>query len=483
MAILSRCLAAATILAAPAAPAHAQLIRVRTAPIAVFDQFDVFPSANHAMGGASIALRDTLRDPFMNPAMGARSAGWFWSSPSVVSHSRNAGGGRSLPLGATFRFGGWFGGVSGAMQQIEPGRSPVTPDAFFAPTVDVLPGPFLPQGRQERSDGTNTYGFLSLGRRLGSVAVGASITRARLEAVDGVDLMYLAAQQITQRGRITDLRLGFLAEMRGGATMQAVLLRHSYRLTHDVTWLDPAWDPATQSFIGVERPEANRDRTDTWGAHLAYDLPLILGWRIGATATVNRMEHPQLPAYELSTIPRDPGRSWAWNLGVGLARRNGPASFAVDALIEPVRTHTWSSTTDSRFSFRNLHLKLGAGRDFAVDGRGNGGAVQLGLAVRSVDYRLARRELATNVVRTDRESWVEWAPSWGLAFRFPEIELRYRGTAVNGTGRPAGFFNGPVPLFERATTFGPNVLAAPGALTLDNVAVVTHQFSIAVPLR
>lgn len=483
MAALPRCVAAAVTLVASVAPAHAQLIRVRTAPIAVFDQFDVFPSANHAMGGASIALRDTLRDPFMNPAMGARSAGWFWSSPSVVSHSRNAGGGRSLPLGATISIGDWFGGVAGALQQIEPGRSPVNNDVIFAPTVDVIPGPFFPPGQQERGDGNNSYGFLSLGRRLGRFAVGASVSHAQLGAVDGVDLMYLTARQIAQRGRMTDLRLGVTGDVAGGATVQAVLLRHTYRLTHDVTWLDPAWDPATQSFIGVERPEVNLDRTDTWGAQLAWDMPLTLGWRVGAMATVNRLDHPQLPAYELSTIPRDPGRSWAYNLGVGLSRRNGPMSFAVDAVIEPVRTHTWSSTTDSRFSFRNLHLKLGAGRDFAVDGRGNGGAVQLGLAVRSVDYRLSRRELATGLVRTDRESWVEWSPSWGLAFRFPEIELRYRGAAVNGTGRPSAFFGDPGPVFERATTFGPNVVAAPGALTLDNVAVVTHQFSIAVPLR
>lgn len=483
MAVLPRCVAAAVLSVAAVVPAHAQLIRVRTAPIAVFDQFDVFPSANHAMGGASIALRDTLRDPFMNPAMGARSAGWFWSAPSVVSHSRNAGGGRSLPLGATIRLGDWFGGVGGALQQVEPGGSPVNNDVIALPGVDVIPGPFFPQGQQQRSEGNNSYGFLSLGRRMGNVAVGASVLRARLGAVDGVDLMYLAAQRLAQRGHITDLRLGLLADVAGGATMQAVLLRHTYRLTHDVTWLDPAWDPATQTFIGVERPEANLDRTDTWGAHVAWDMPLALGWRAGATATVNRMNHPQLPAYELSTIPRDPGRSWAYNLGAGVSRRNGPMSFAVDALIEPVRTHTWSSVTDSRFAFRNLHLKLGAGRDFAVDGRGNGGGIQLGLAVRSVDYRLTQRELATGIVRTNHESWVEWSPSWGLAFRFPEIELRYRGAAVNGTGRPSAFFGNPGPVFERATTFGPNVVAAPGALTLDNVAVVTHQFSIAVPLR
>src|SRR2546426_5209194 len=53
-------------------PTPAQLISIKTVPIAQGDQFAIFPSNNFGMGGVSIALADTLLDPFVNPAKGAR---------------------------------------------------------------------------------------------------------------------------------------------------------------------------------------------------------------------------------------------------------------------------------------------------------------------------------------------------------------------------------------------------------------------------
>ena len=52
--------------AAPAA--HAQLITVKSAPIADGGQFAFQPSANLGMGALSIALADSSLDPFTNPA-------------------------------------------------------------------------------------------------------------------------------------------------------------------------------------------------------------------------------------------------------------------------------------------------------------------------------------------------------------------------------------------------------------------------------
>src|SRR5437868_3472163 len=39
--------------------ASAQLIPIKTLPLAQGDQFAIFPSANEAMGGVSIAIRDS----------------------------------------------------------------------------------------------------------------------------------------------------------------------------------------------------------------------------------------------------------------------------------------------------------------------------------------------------------------------------------------------------------------------------------------
>ena len=35
------------------------------------------------------------------------------------------------------------------------------------------------------------------------------------------------------------------------------------------------------------------------------------------------MDHPKIPNYEIMNIPRDPGTSWSYNLGVGIARDDG----------------------------------------------------------------------------------------------------------------------------------------------------------------
>jgi hypothetical protein len=84
--------------------ARAQTAPVKTVPIADGDQFGFFPSANSAMGGVSIALADSLRNPFTNPATGSRlRRGQFFGSPSFYSLSRNTGSGTTLPIGALVR--------------------------------------------------------------------------------------------------------------------------------------------------------------------------------------------------------------------------------------------------------------------------------------------------------------------------------------------------------------------------------------------
>src|SRR5437762_7970022 len=80
-------------------PAPAQLIPIKTIPIAQGDQFQIFPSNNLGLAGVSIALPDSLVDPFSNPATTARlRASRVFTSPTIYSVSSNAGGGRSLPF-------------------------------------------------------------------------------------------------------------------------------------------------------------------------------------------------------------------------------------------------------------------------------------------------------------------------------------------------------------------------------------------------
>jgi hypothetical protein len=109
-----------TLSLASVAKVSAQIIPIRSVPLAQGDQFLIFPTANLGMGSVSIALADSLLDPFRNPAMGARvAASRLFAAPTVYGISRETGGGRTLPLAVLGRVGPWFGGLSGAFQQVE----------------------------------------------------------------------------------------------------------------------------------------------------------------------------------------------------------------------------------------------------------------------------------------------------------------------------------------------------------------------------
>ena len=114
-------------------PASAQLIALKTVPVAAGDQFLQTPSDKLGMGGLAIAIADTLGDPFVNPATGARvRESQVFAVPTYYSISNNAGSARTLPFGMLVRAGQWFGGVSVALQQLKTG------DEMFAQVMLAL---------------------------------------------------------------------------------------------------------------------------------------------------------------------------------------------------------------------------------------------------------------------------------------------------------------------------------------------------------
>src|ERR1051326_5298024 len=102
----------------------AQLISIKTVPIAQGDQFDIFPSQHRGMGGVSLALADTLLDPFRNPARAARlGVPRLLGSPTFYGVSDGAGGGRTLPPPSFAQRGAWYGGWARAAQGAHPPRA------------------------------------------------------------------------------------------------------------------------------------------------------------------------------------------------------------------------------------------------------------------------------------------------------------------------------------------------------------------------
>ena len=503
----------ALLLCAFSSSAATQLIPIRTIPIAQGDQFQIFPSHNLGMGSVSIALGDALQDPFLNPATGARvGASRFFSAPTVYSLSRDAGGGRSLPLAVLVRSGAWYGGLALTLQQVEPSRTPIDQGGvvFDLGRADVAPVPPPIPGPDTRAHG-NEYVFAMAGKVLPNarISLGASALWSGFHALDGVDLLYSGSRRVAQRGHSLDLRLGILKEWEGGRALEAVLLHNRFAATHDVTYVDLIWDPALQSMAERARLEQNADRTGTWGLHLKYARPIgggASGWRVGWLATVNRMSHPKIPTYDLSNVPnlsatpRDPGRSLAYNVGIGFSKTRGPATFGVDAIFEPIRSYTWADalapvpnalgdtiaaggkTVENRFRFANALFRMGVSRDVELRGVGKAAELQFGLVVRSVRYHLTQTDNVQVLQRALETGWLEWTPTWGLSLRFPEFEIRYRGRVTHGAGRPGLVF--PVFWGRDVALAGGTILAAPtGPLNLMDVSTTTHQISLSLPLH
>lgn len=496
-------LSVATLLVGWAATLSAQLISIRTVPVSQSHQFEVFPSRTLAMGGLAIAVRDTFLDPFSNPATGTRvGAARLATSPFVYDVSSQAGAGRALPFGVLGRRGLWFGGVSLALQQV---------DLSARDQVLRVPAPVpcpacgdagIDRTTADRSRG-NAYAVALVGRALpeAGVSVAGSVRWASLRAVDGVDLLYAGSQEVQQRGHVFDVRVGVVKEWKGDRSLEAVVVHNRFANTHDVLYLDTFWDPGGGEFAVRPRLEQNFDRTRTWGLHVEYERPLVVErWRVGWLATVNRMDHPKIPNYELMNIPRDPGYSTAFNVGMGLARSADGSTFGFEFVYEPIWSHTWADaaepvttrlgdviprggmTIENRFRFSNAMFRMGVDRQVALEEPGAKLGFQFGLALRNIHYRLAQQNHVEASSRRQEEQWMEWTPTWGVSARFPDLEVRYRGAYIGGTGRPGVAPSGRQGVLDLASG-GSNLLVAPsGPLTLTEVRVITHQIVVSVPV-
>jgi hypothetical protein len=381
-----------------ARPAVAQLISLKTVPVAAGDQFLIYPSENLGMGGVAIALDDPLFDPFVNPAKGSRvGPSQFFALPTYYSISGNAGSGRTVSAGSFFGAQRVFGGAVVSLQQLKRGEQ------FFGPVPMLELVQVVPPNALSRQSATNKYAFLTLGTKLaGDVAVAASASLSDLGAMDGVEHLYALAADIEQAGHTEDFRVGVTKQLRGGRTLEALALHSRFKMTHDVTYVD--WvlvDSTTGQWEQQARLETNVDRTNTWGLHLGYVQPVgTAGWRVGGVLTGNRKSHPQIPNYELVNIPRDPGHSTAFDIGVGIANVTGPTTFGMDVIYEPARSSTWANaaapvptasgdtipmggrTVENEFRFSNALVNMGVAREVGP------AAFQLGLQIRAYDYHL-----------------------------------------------------------------------------------------------
>jgi hypothetical protein len=274
-----------------------------------------------------------------------------------------------------------------------------------------------------------------------------------------------------------------------------VIVHDRVDMQHDVTYIDPLWDPIAQTTTFRPRLEHNLNRTRTTGLHFGFVQPLKEeGWKAGGVLTFNRKLHPKIPNYQLvgvTPIPRDPGNSTAVDIGVGVSRRNGSALFAMDLVYQPARSHTWAQaetalqaangtvipplgkTVENWFNFQNVRFNMGIGREGGVF------EWQLGLGLVAYDYSLDQTNHVLQTSRQAEGSWMEWVPSWGAVLRLSGFDVRYSGRLTL-----KGF---PDLVVEETAIVIPDapgdILVAPdGPVNLGDYATFTNQFSVTLPI-
>ena len=464
--------------------ASGQFINLKTAPVATGDQFLVHPGVNIGMGTVSIAVDDTLGDSFVNPAKTVRLRGMrLFMQPVLYRISNGNGSARTLSVGGLASGENWFGGLGVAVQDM----SQATRD------FNLL--------KDESSN--NNYLWVQAGKQIsGNTAIGAQLSWAGLGAMDGVDLLYPRSRRIEQDGYMLDARLGLYLESGDSGRFEALLLYSRTDMTHEVFYQDFIGFWSVQSLTasdvaGSFRVEENLDKTNTLGMHLGYDREVgDNDWRLGGIFTLNYKTHPKIPNYELMNIPRDPGNTWAFDVGIGTSHTSPDNwTFGADLIIEPIWSNTWveaqenilnpeetrllvakgEKTIENDFAFFNSVIKTGLGW------KGEHMLWEGGIHAKTFRYRLKQWNYIQQSFRRQREHWTEWTLSMSVGAFIKDVSIKYTGLLTTGTGQPGTsrriFFSE----FSSASAGGDFIFAPDGDLTLENATVLTHQFTVVIP--
>jgi hypothetical protein len=423
----------AALLSLCAMKASAQVVTPKTVPVRQDCQFSIFPSTRAGMADVGLALDDTLADPFGNPAKaGSIRSSVMFALPFTHGVSAGRGGGTTLPIGGFLSGADWVGGGVLAMQRLDQAGS-----SFGNRTA------------------SNQYASGVLAKRLANgVTVGGSLYGASLNAVDGTDLLYQGNDQLLQSGSLFDARLGMMRAW-GRQRLEAEIVHNRTDITQDVHFAGRTFPQTVPA-----RQEHNVDKTLIWSGHTQYVRVMPdSGWRIGAIATASRLSHPKIPNYQIQNIPRDPGTTWGFNLGLGVARLWSGNTFGVDFVQEPMVANTWGTadrdtatagggtirtgdrTVSNHFRFTNSHVRIGYEHDFISRDSLNRFGLQLGLASHSINYTLHQTNHVQGNERWQSEGWTEWTPTVGLRWTEKAFALQYTYRRTCGPSSCMEFFS------------------------------------------
>lgn len=143
-------------------------------------------------------------------------------------------------------------------------------------------------------------------------------------------------------------------------------------------------------------------------------------------------------------------------------------------------------TVENSFRFANTMLRVGFGHEMPVSKDSSSMfGFQLGLGVYSINYRLGQTNNVLKTFREQKENWMEWTPTLGLALRTRSLQLRYNYSTTCAVSECISLSG------DRVTVAGPTsfsstggVIAAPSsALTFNGGTASAHKFWVSVPIR
>jgi hypothetical protein len=285
--------------------------------------------------------------------------------------------------------------------------------------------------------------------------------------------------------------------------LEVMALRSVTSMRHDVHFTTWTWDATARVSNQLQRAEVNEDKTEILGLHTKYVRPVgSEGWRVGVQATANQLQHPKIPNYVLQSVPRDPGTTNAFAVGVGAAREMGPSTFGAELVLEPMTSNTWADmltdfkradgsvikagdrTMENHFTFRNARGGLSGGHTFVMDTT-SGSAITLnfGLVANSISYDLLQTNNMTRTLRSQHEHWVEAGPSFGIRMTSRDIEFSYAFRGICGSDCTENNLVSVIAPNASVPDTG-GIIAAPSApLRLQTGRETSHHFMISIPIR
>jgi hypothetical protein len=470
--------------------AEAQLVSLRTVPLPAGEQFLFTPTQTLGMGGPSFALQDAWGDGFVNPARGSRSEKLrLFTLPTFYSADGPTGGGATLPFAFVGRGARVFGGAAFAVQAADDPNAVSGWNGGYYPmgtTVLTTGNPAKPAGLGAP---VNRYGAAYGGWTLGDgrTSVGFGFSAAHLENLSPVERLFWNSRTwIAEAGNSWDARVGVLRDLGAGRSIEALLLNTRSDFSYDVG--RAAWGfMAPSTYTTRYWTDHNRDRDNIWGAHVRYVGGVARdGWRTSFIGTVNRKTYPSLPNYDVASVPRDPGESWAFQAGVGANRTTARRTVVYELVVEPAWSHTWANSADSAgapvvrtsenwLHFVNGHVLAGA------EHRTSWGALQYGLRLDEVHYSISRQVFSAGSSVESGSTWLEWTPTWGIALHAGMAELRYTGHITMKGAPDLGWGESKTTVQPPTMDTGDYLPPVIGGWTRDFWSAA-HQITFSVPL-